>query len=259
MCDFPFVSSAMALPINGLYENEASRTFHWNGTITAGPPQDNLGGENTDHIDAKSRLPGYPGPFVENSAYTGIAGPVNSLILCDGVFDHCTTTSGTSLMDCAYGHTEGFLQTLENNKGSASGILGQVPYLVDTGKQQQFATLLCVRNSWVKGRGYDMTKEPDSTFLKEGCTDDKSGHSKWMPNSGDGGDQHTTCMKGGGFGWPYCPLNLPNEPAISDEPPQFCFQEPQGSGQLAGRKYYYLQCLSARLLPVSDCCLSLFF
>ena len=99
MCDFPFVSSAMALPVNGkttqcnsvqfsaiqctalhnvqssppsntlllcslslslsgLYENNASKTFHWNGTITAGPPQDNLGGENADHIDAKAQLPG---------------------------------------------------------------------------------------------------------------------------------------------------------------------------------------------------------
>ena len=58
MCDFPFVASAMAMPINGLYASDEARTFHGNGTITAGPPQDGIGGQNQAHIDAKSRAPG---------------------------------------------------------------------------------------------------------------------------------------------------------------------------------------------------------
>ena len=65
-------------------------------------------------------------------------------------------------------------------------------------------------------------------------------------------------MKGGGWGWPYCPLNLPNMPAIKDEPPVFCYQEPQGAGQLSGHKFYYLACLSARFMPVRNFC-SYFF
>ena len=69
MCDFPLIASAMALPVNGRYGNEASRTFHWNGTITAGPPQDLIGGENVEHRDAHARLPGYPGPIIQDSAY----------------------------------------------------------------------------------------------------------------------------------------------------------------------------------------------
>jgi hypothetical protein len=258
MCDFPFVSSAMALPVNGLYENNASKTFHWNGTITAGPPQDNLGGENADHTDAKAQLPGYPGPIQTDSAYTGIAGPANSMILCDGVFDHCTSSTTGDSQDCAYGHTKGFLQSLNGNKHNADEKLGNVPYLVDFSKPRTFATLVCVRNSWVKGRGYDTTKAESSTFLKDGCQDTTDGHSQWLPNSGGSGtggtvgDQHTACMKGGGFGWPYCPLNLPNAPAIDDQPPVYCWSEPQGAGQLAAHKYYYLQCLSARLLPILD-------
>ena len=69
MCDFPLIASAMALPVNGRYPNEAARTFHWNGTITAGPPQDLIGGENVEHRDAHARLPGYPGPIILDSAY----------------------------------------------------------------------------------------------------------------------------------------------------------------------------------------------
>ena len=85
-----------------------------------------------------------------NSAYDGIAGPANSLILCDGVFDHCSSDQDyTALQDCAYGHTKEFLGSLDANKQNAKGVLGQVPYLVESGKAQTaFATLVCVRNSW---------------------------------------------------------------------------------------------------------------
>jgi len=253
MCDFPLIASAQALPINGRYENEDSNTFHMNGTITVGPPQDLIGNGNAEQRDAHSRPPGYPGPTQANSAYDGIAGPANSLILCDGVFDHCTTDSeSSSMMDCAYGHTKGFLGSLGSIPNNKDNKLGNVPLLLagDAYSQQTFATLICVRNSWVKGNGYDpITQSEDSTFLK--TCNDNSGKSGWMTGfDGASGAQNTACMKGGGWGWPFCPLNLPNAPAIEEEPSIFCYQEPQGT-KIAGLKFQYLHCLSARFLPVS--------
>ena len=125
---------------------------------------------------------GYPGPIQTDSAYNGIAGPANSMMLCDGVFDHCTSSSedtGGQSQDCAYGHTIDFLQSLKANAQNPAGTLGKVPYLVDFKKPRTFATLVCVRNSWVKGRGYDQTKADGSTFLKDGCQDTTDGHSQW--------------------------------------------------------------------------------
>ena len=273
MCDFPMVASAMALPINGMYENPASATFHANGTITAGPPQDHIGGENSASPQAHSHPPGAPGGNVASSGYDGISGPVNSLMLCDGVFDHCYTNvdadGGAKFMDCGYGHTKSFLSSLDQNKRSKPGILGNVPPLVDdvtfdpnggepnkdpTYKQRGFATLICVRNPWIQGSGYDQT-HPSKTFT-ETCNDKQTDNTLWMPGKGTGENpptgpnyMSTSCMKGGGFGWPYCPNYAPNSGAIKDDPPPYSYIFPQGKN--IGQKFYFLKILSARFLPVS--------
>ena len=271
MCDFPMVASAMALPINGMYENPASATFHANGTITAGPPQDHIGGENSDSVQAHSHPPGAPGADVATSGYDGISGPVNSLMLCDGVFEHCyTNVAGDGaqlLMDCGYGHTKQFLASLDQNKHSKPGILGKVPPLVDdvtfnpdgstdvdpNYKQRGFATLICVRNPWIQGGGYDQTQGKKKTFV-ETCNDASTDNTLWMPGKGTGegtGPNYmsTSCMKGGGFGWPYCPNYAPNSGAIKDDPPPYSYIFPQGTN--IGQKFYFLKILSARFLPVS--------
>ena len=115
-------------------------------------------------------------------------------MLCDGVFDHCTTDSEQSdSMDCAYGHTYNFLKSLNGNKHNADKILGKVPMLLDNDNYQQehFATLICVRNSWIKGTGYDPLRHPDKKFL-DTCKDTDTDKTQWMPESGpDGGDQKT--------------------------------------------------------------------
>jgi hypothetical protein len=265
-CEYPMISSAMALPINGMYTNRSYTWWGNNGTVTAGPPKDLMGSPDPGKRDSRPRDPGYPAPELTDPNFDGIAGAANTLLLCDGVFAHCTAGSHDG---CAYGHGETFLRSLDKNKDHADGVLGNVPWLYkdDDSSLPTFASLVCIRNPWASGEGYTGGSKGEGYTFQAACQSAKenSGASLFPPSSSTTGQIKTNCLKGGGWGWPYCPAQTPTSKLKGGDADagttSFCVIKPQGG---MGGSFYYFGCMSIRLFPVSCavCCgwhLLLFF
>ena len=257
------IASSMALPINGMYNNR-SYTWHKNGTVTAGPPQDLIGSPDPGAIPAHSREPGYPPPLAQDPHYDGIAGAANTLLLCDGVFDHCKPNGAN--LGCAYGHDEYFLASLDKNKGNEGSFpgrpLGRVPWLyqkecVSEDSCPVFASLVCVRNPWASGGGYAGGNSSTFQDICQGNNRPSTNAESLFPPlaaSSPSAAIPTPLLKGGGWGWPYCPDQAPTSKlkageALNAGTTTMCSIRPQGDRYGA---YFFFGCMSIRLLPVSS-------